>query len=64
MTDDTVMVLVGGKEHGPYTPDKMAEFIQAGRMNKKTQVKIVGKTEWIAAGEIPQFDELLTRAGF
>ena len=64
MTDDKLMVLVGGKEHGPYTPDQMAGFIEAGRMNKQTQVKIVGKTDWIPAGEIPPFAELLTKAGF
>ena len=61
---DQFMVNVQGKQHGPYTLQQMQGFIQQGRMNRNTQVMIVGKTGWIPAANDNRLLQMLTRAGY
>jgi hypothetical protein len=44
-----------GKEYGPVTAGKIAEWIAGGRANLQTRARLQGETEWKTLGEFPEF---------
>jgi uncharacterized RDD family membrane protein YckC len=53
----TMFTILGadGKEYGPVTAGKIAEWIAGGRANLQTQARRDGETEWKTLGDFPEF---------
>lgn len=45
-----------GKEYGPASAAKIAEWIAAGRANLQTKARRSGETEWRTLGDYPEFN--------
>lgn len=43
------------KEYGPVSGDELRRWIQEGRANAQTRVRMEGGTEWRPLGSIPEF---------
>jgi hypothetical protein len=51
-----------GAEYGPATADQIRLWIAEGRANAHTKVQVVGATDWVELGSLPEFaDALLTK---
>ena len=61
---DQFNVRVNGQVHGPYNLQQMQGFIQQGRMNRETQVMIIGKSSWMPARMDNRLADMLTKAGY
>ncbi|MES1168576.1 MAG: RDD family protein, partial [Oleiharenicola lentus] len=44
-----------GKEYGPVSEAKIAEWIAAGRANLQTKARRAGETDWKTLGDFPEF---------
>lgn len=52
-------VAVGGQQHGPYTPQQVAQAMAQGQVGADTLVWTQGMAQWTPAGQVPQ----IARAG-
>ena len=44
-----------GKEYGPVSAEQLRQWIQQGRANLQTQVRLENSTEWRPLGSLPDF---------
>ena len=44
-----------GREYGPATADQVRAWINGGRANLDTRVKVAGSSEWRCLGDFPEF---------
>src|SRR5438094_501094 len=49
-----------GREYGPIEITQLQQWVADGRINAQSKVKPEGATEWKAAGDVPELQELLS----
>src|SRR5882672_1092447 len=57
--------LIGGdqKEYGPVSAEEMGRWIQEGRLNGQSWIRLEGATEWKPLGSFPEFAAMLGAQG-
>ncbi len=56
-------VAIDGKQHGPYTPQQIQQYVAGNRISKSSLVWKQGMAQWIAAEQVPELARLFAPAG-
>ena len=56
-------VAIDGKQHGPYTPQQIQQYVAAKQISKSSLVWKQGMAQWTSAEQIPELATLFAPAG-